>query len=54
MSHQALDIVIVTAGYFGKESFDEPDFDAQLDMYKVCLAFHSQVEFESEVRVTAD
>lgn len=27
---QKQDIVIISAGYFGKESFDEPDFDAQV------------------------
>ncbi|KIW00906.1 uncharacterized protein PV09_07653 [Verruconis gallopava] len=29
-----IDIVIVTAGYFGKESFDEPDWEKELTMYK--------------------
>jgi len=29
-----LDIVIVTAGYFGSESFDEPDWEKELLMYK--------------------
>ncbi|KAK3073240.1 hypothetical protein LTS18_014471 [Coniosporium uncinatum] len=29
-----IDNVIITAGYFGKESFDEPDWDKQLTMYK--------------------
>ncbi|KAK5125146.1 hypothetical protein LTR85_000822 [Meristemomyces frigidus] len=28
------DLVILTAGFFGKESFDEPDFDAEVKMYK--------------------
>lgn len=28
------DIVILCAGYFGKESFDEPDFEAEVKMYK--------------------
>lgn len=28
-----LDTVIITAGYFGKESFDEPGFDDQIRMY---------------------
>ncbi|KAK4960303.1 hypothetical protein LTR10_003197 [Elasticomyces elasticus] len=28
------DLVILTAGFFGKESFDEPDFDAEVTMYK--------------------
>ncbi|KAK4540875.1 hypothetical protein LTR36_008817 [Oleoguttula mirabilis] len=28
------DLVILTAGYFGKESFDEPDYDAEVKMYK--------------------
>lgn len=31
---QHQDIVIVNAGYFGKESFDEPDFEAEVKMYK--------------------
>ncbi|KAF2170583.1 hypothetical protein M409DRAFT_64269 [Zasmidium cellare ATCC 36951] len=31
---QAQDIVIISAGYFGKESFDEPRFDAEVTMYK--------------------
>ncbi|KAI9703947.1 MAG: hypothetical protein M1820_005729 [Bogoriella megaspora] len=30
-----IDIAIITAGYFGKESFDEPDFDAEVKMYKI-------------------
>ncbi|WPG97411.1 Hypothetical protein R9X50_00018600 [Acrodontium crateriforme] len=29
-----LDLVIITAGYFGKESFDEPDFTAEVKMYQ--------------------
>jgi len=33
--HKAkIDTVIITAGYFGKESFDEPDWDSELTMYK--------------------
>lgn len=28
-----LSTVIITAGYFGKESFDEPDWDGQMKMY---------------------
>ncbi|CZT15241.1 probable oxidoreductase, short chain dehydrogenase/reductase family superfamily [Ramularia collo-cygni] len=31
---QKQDIVIISAGYFGKESFDEPDFEAEVTMYK--------------------
>jgi NAD(P)-dependent dehydrogenase (short-subunit alcohol dehydrogenase family) len=31
---QQQDIVIISAGYFGKESFDEPDFEAEVTMYK--------------------
>lgn len=31
---QPQDIVIITAGYFGKESFDEPNFEAEVRMYK--------------------
>ncbi|KAI9758083.1 MAG: hypothetical protein M4579_003214 [Chaenotheca gracillima] len=30
----AIDLVIITAGYFGKESFDEPNFADQLQMYR--------------------
>ncbi len=30
-----LDIVIISAGYFVKESFDEPDFAGQIAMYKL-------------------
>jgi NAD(P)-dependent dehydrogenase (short-subunit alcohol dehydrogenase family) len=29
-----IDTVIVTAGFFGKESFDEPDWEKELTMYK--------------------
>jgi len=29
-----LDLVIFAAGYFGKESFDEPDFEKEVLMYK--------------------
>src|ERR1700760_2023056 len=29
-----IDTIIVTAGYFGKESFDEPDWEKELTMYK--------------------
>ena len=28
------DLVIITAGFFGKESFDKPDYEAELKMYK--------------------
>lgn len=28
------DVVVLTAGFFGKESFDEPDYEAELVMYK--------------------
>lgn len=31
---QKLTTVIITAGYFGKESFDEPDFDKEVLMYR--------------------
>ena len=27
------DVVIITAGYFGTESFDEPDWDGEIQMY---------------------
>ena len=30
-----LDTIILTAGYFGKESFEELDWDKQLTMYKI-------------------
>lgn len=30
------DLVIITAGYFGTESFDEPNFEAEVKMYKTC------------------
>jgi NAD(P)-dependent dehydrogenase (short-subunit alcohol dehydrogenase family) len=29
-----IDVLVVSAGYFGKESFDEPDWEAQERMYK--------------------
>jgi len=32
----SLNIVIITAGYFVTESFEEPSYDAQLAMYKTC------------------
>jgi NAD(P)-dependent dehydrogenase (short-subunit alcohol dehydrogenase family) len=32
----SLDIVIITAGYFVTETFEEPSYDAQLAMYKTC------------------
>ena len=28
------DVVIITAGFFGKESFDEPSYEAEVTMYK--------------------
>nr|POF15255.1 dehydrogenase/reductase sdr family member 7b [Quercus suber] len=28
------DVVILTAGFFGKESFDEPNYEAEVTMYK--------------------
>ncbi|KAL1303222.1 hypothetical protein AAFC00_006639 [Neodothiora populina] len=31
---QPIDLVIFAAGYFGKESFEEPDFDKEVLMYK--------------------
>ena len=30
------DIVVVTAGFFPKETFDEPDWEAELKTYKIC------------------
>ncbi|KAF7193215.1 putative oxidoreductase [Pseudocercospora fuligena] len=32
---QKQDIVIISAGYFGKESFDEPNYEAEVTMYKI-------------------
>jgi NAD(P)-dependent dehydrogenase (short-subunit alcohol dehydrogenase family) len=29
-----IDVLVVSAGFFGKESFDEPDWDAEERMYK--------------------
>jgi short-subunit dehydrogenase len=34
-SGQQIDILIVSAGFFGKESFDEPDWKAEVTMYTV-------------------
>lgn len=31
---RTVDILILTAGYFGKESFDKPDFEKEVLMYK--------------------
>ena len=33
-SGKTLDVVIITAGYFATETFDKPDFDAEVQMYK--------------------
>lgn len=33
-SETYIDILIISAGYFGKESFDDPHFDRQVQMYK--------------------
>ena len=30
------DVVIITAGYFPRESFDEPNFEAEVKTYKTC------------------
>lgn len=30
---ERLDVTIISAGYFGKESFDEPNWDAEVKMY---------------------
>lgn len=35
LPRQDLDTVILTAGYFGKESFDEPDYEKEVTMYKI-------------------
>jgi short-subunit dehydrogenase len=32
-SGEKIDVLIVSAGFFGKESFDEPDWKAELTMY---------------------
>ncbi|KAL8797175.1 MAG: hypothetical protein Q9195_000642 [Heterodermia aff. obscurata] len=32
-SGKALDVVIITAGYFATETFDQPNFDAEVQMY---------------------
>lgn len=34
-SGKTLDVVIITAGYFATETFDKPDFDAEVQMYKI-------------------
>lgn len=34
LNGQKLDTVIITAGYFATESFDEPDFEKEILMYK--------------------
>lgn len=34
LNGQKVDIVILTAGYFGLETFDEPDFEKEVLMYK--------------------
>jgi NAD(P)-dependent dehydrogenase (short-subunit alcohol dehydrogenase family) len=31
-----LDVVVITAGYFPKESLDEPNFEDELKTYKTC------------------
>ncbi|KAK7703489.1 hypothetical protein SLS57_010927 [Botryosphaeria dothidea] len=31
--NSSIDILIITAGYFGKEGFDSPSYDAQVQMY---------------------
>lgn len=36
MKGHKLDVVVITAGYFPKESIDDPDFDAELQTYKIC------------------
>ena len=36
LSGQKQDIVIITAGYFPKESFDEPNFKAEVQTYMIC------------------
>ena len=33
-SNKTIDIVIITAGYFATETFDEPNFDKEVQMYK--------------------
>lgn len=34
-SYAPIDIAIITAGYFATESFDEPDWDAEVKMYSI-------------------
>ena len=34
LARDDLDLVIITAGYFGKESFDDPSFEKEVLMYK--------------------
>ena len=34
-THGPLDIVIITAGYFATETFDQPDWDAEVKMYTI-------------------
>lgn len=36
LRNEQQDVVIVSAGYFPKESIDEPDFDKEVFTYKVC------------------
>lgn len=36
LNGQQLDVVIITAGFFPKESIDEPDFEAELQTYRTC------------------
>lgn len=33
---QKVDVLIISAGFFVKESLDEPDFDKEVEMYRVC------------------
>lgn len=36
LNGQQQDIVIITAGFFPKESIDKPDFEAELQTYRTC------------------
>ena len=35
LNGKKIDTAIITAGYFGLESFDEPDWDAEMKMYTI-------------------
>lgn len=35
LKNHKVDLVIIAAGYFGKETFEEPDYEAEVKMYKI-------------------